>query len=530
MKLARKVGLSYFFIALTLVTATLMGLWVERQLSQALDYLTGPAKTSADGIMNTSLAIQRETISLYRLLLEPDDPDALAKLEEAGQLAQQGMDAVVQAGLIQGDEISKLQELLSTYAEARQGWLDQRFMGAVADGLFNTLSDNSVVLLTYLQQLQGSSQDRVNTYMAKLPAIKALGQQTLWLTALLGILIIAISYWLVQKWIVAPVIATAASLQKLSQGNADLSVRLEVRSNDETGQLAKGFNSFIERIRNLIQHMQETMQDAVSANHELSRQAQATSTQVEQQYEEIAQASLAVKEMSDSIQSVASHTADASQASNAAKSAADKVETSTQQTLATLNTLDREMQQAVAESQKLAQESDAIRSVLDVIRGIAEQTNLLALNAAIEAARAGESGRGFAVVADEVRTLAQRTADSTQEIEQIIERLLSGVRNTRHAMESSREFAQTSVRDVHLNTQSIETILSAIANMRDMNYQIASASEQQSQVAHGVSDQLAQIQQLSARTRQQMQQARDAEASASERLKLLQQELSQFIV
>ncbi|MCB1903069.1 MAG: methyl-accepting chemotaxis protein, partial [Gammaproteobacteria bacterium] len=153
------------------------------------------------------------------------------------------------------------------------------------------------------------------------------------------------------------------------------------------------------------------------------------------------------------------------------------------ETTRSINGLALEVKKAAEVIQKLAADSQNIGSILDVIRGIADQTNLLALNAAIEAARAGDQGRGFAVVADEVRTLAQRTQESTEEIQRMIEHVQIGASNAAQVMENGRDLAERSVKEAGAAGSSLESITAAARTISDLNTQIASAAEEQSSVS-----------------------------------------------
>ncbi|WP_425414173.1 methyl-accepting chemotaxis protein [Pseudomonas cremoricolorata] len=214
---------------------------------------------------------------------------------------------------------------------------------------------------------------------------------------------------------------------------------------------------------------------------------------MEQQYRQVDQAATASHEMSATAQDVARSAAQAAQAAREADLATREGLSVIERTTQSIDTLAADMSTAMGQVVGLAQNSDKIGSVLEVIRSIAEQTNLLALNAAIEAARAGEAGRGFAVVADEVRNLARRTQESVEETRQVIEALQAGTQEVVGAMQGSHQQAQGGVEQVSAAVTALQRIGQAVSVITDMNLQIASAAEEQSAVAEEINSNIATI-------------------------------------
>lgn len=308
-----------------------------------------------------------------------------------------------------------------------------------------------------------------------------------YLTSAFGIVIgiaamaLAISFF-VQRSIVTPINQVVDALRDIAEGDGDLTQRIKVTSDDEVGQLAHWFNVFVGRIHGVVTKFKDSSFNLTSAAEQLSATTNQTANGANRQQSEIAQVASAMAEMASTVEEVARNVGMAASDAENADLESNKGAEVVAQTMQAINELARDIDRASEVITQLQKESDNIGSVLDVIRGIAEQTNLLALNAAIEAARAGEQGRGFAVVADEVRTLASRTQASTEEIQEMIQKLQTGARQAVTVMGKGKEQASSSVEHAGRAGQSLQAITKAVSVIKDMSNQIASASEEQSAV------------------------------------------------
>ena len=309
------------------------------------------------------------------------------------------------------------------------------------------------------------------------------------LAAIAGLLLM----WLTARGVTKPILGVAAMLKNIASGEGDLTRRLEYAKPDELGELAGWFNRFLDKLQPVIADVKRSVQDARGTADQSAAIASQTSAGMQQQFREVDQVATAFQEMSATAHDVAHNAAQAADAARSADQASREGLGVIGKTTTTIELLAKQMNQAMQEVEGLANSSEQIGSVLEVIRSIAEQTNLLALNAAIEAARAGEAGRGFAVVADEVRNLAKRTQDSVEEIRQVIEGLQSGTREVVNSMHSSQRQAQGSVEQVEQAVAALQRIGQAVSVITDMNLQIASAAEEQSSVAEEINRNVASI-------------------------------------
>jgi methyl-accepting chemotaxis protein len=296
-------------------------------------------------------------------------------------------------------------------------------------------------------------------------------------TLLMGLLAVSVT---------RPIRRVSAMLEDIANGEGDLTRRLSAERRDEMGALVGWFNRFLDKLQPIIAEVSQSVLDTRTTADQSSSIATQTSSGMQRQLREVEQVATAAHEMSATSQDVARNASMAATAARngdiAARSCKDTIEIAAH----SIQLLADHMNGAMNGVRQLADSSEKIGSVLDVIRTIAQQTNLLALNAAIEAARAGETGRGFAVVADEVRHLAQRTQDSVSEIQGVIESLQNGTREVVNAMQSQHRQADASAAQALEAVSALVHVSQNIEIMTDMNLQIASAAEEQSAVTEEV--------------------------------------------
>lgn len=294
--------------------------------------------------------------------------------------------------------------------------------------------------------------------------------------------------------IINPIHKLLAVFNKMADG--DFTQKVEPKSKDEIGLLQNAANATIDQLHGMILDVTKVTEELSSSAGQMSGVLSINSEGVIKQQSETEQVATAMNQMTATVQEVAHHASEAATTANQADTEASTGRQVVNNTVDSINALANEIEQASDIINRVEKNSVDIGTVLDVIKGIAEQTNLLALNAAIEAARAGEQGRGFAVVADEVRTLAGRTQQSTEEIQQMIERLQAGSQSAVSAMEKSREQAKVSVEYAASAGDSLEVINQSASTISDMNTQIASAAEEQGSVAEEVNRNVVNITQI----------------------------------
>ncbi|MEE5044330.1 methyl-accepting chemotaxis protein [Pseudomonas alliivorans] len=315
---------------------------------------------------------------------------------------------------------------------------------------------------------------------------------------LLGLILGIMAAVIITRQITRPLQETLAIVDRIASG--DLTHTAVITRRDELGVLQQGIQRMGATLRDLISGIRDGVTQIASAAEELSAVTEQTSAGVNSQKVETDQVATAMHEMSATVHEVARNAEQASVAAADADKEARAGDKVVGEAIGQIERLAAEVVRSSDAMTVLEQESDKIGKVMDVIKAVAEQTNLLALNAAIEAARAGEAGRGFAVVADEVRGLAQRTQQSTEEIESLVAGLQNGTRQVSEIMLGSRTLTDSSVELTRKAGVSLESITRTVSNIQAMNQQIAAAAEQQSSVADEISRSIVNVRDVSEQT------------------------------
>ncbi|KTB73161.1 MULTISPECIES: methyl-accepting chemotaxis protein [Pseudomonas] len=316
---------------------------------------------------------------------------------------------------------------------------------------------------------------------------RSAAQSSLYIAVATVIVMLIVVLWLASviiRNIKVAVVDVNRTLVALS--TRDLTARTRYTGKDEFGEISRNLDNMAQQISEVIREIGSATSQVATAAEQSSAVALQTSQNVAQQRLGTDQVATAISEMSATVKDVARSTTDAAEMSQRVNNSTVQGKTEIDNTIGLIQGLSVQAEETSRIIDELKGESNAISSVLDVIRGVADQTNLLALNAAIEAARAGEQGRGFAVVADEVRNLAKKTQDSTVSIQNMIANLQSGSERAAASMQETLGKAQEGASNVVRAGELLEEIAEGIATISDRNIQVASAAEEQSLVAEEI--------------------------------------------
>lgn len=343
---------------------------------------------------------------------------------------------------------------------------------------------------------------------------------------IVGVLVSILLAYLFTRSLTVPIRQALAAVEGIA-GN-DLRQQIQVEGNDEPARMMMALSRMQDQLREAISLIGESATHLSATAEEMHAVTEDASHGLQRQNSEIEMAATAVTEMSAAVDEVASNAAAASEATGQSSAAAVDGRLRVNETVDAINRMVATVRSTSTNVENLAENTRAISKVLEVIRAIAEQTNLLALNAAIEAARAGEAGRGFAVVADEVRALAHRTQSSTLEIEQMVGRIRTGTEDAVSSMHDTNTQAQHTLQKAQGAGQALHVITESIEQINERNLLIATAAEEQAQVAREVDQSLVSIRDLSGQTSEGSRQTTIATAELSKLAVNLSQLVARF--
>jgi len=362
----------------------------------------------------------------------------------------------------------------------------------------NVLSAYSPVNIRGLDWVILTEIDEAEAFNAANMLAKRINRTSIWVTLILLSIGLAIGIWFAKK-ITTPIIGFSNLLQKIEK-ESDLTIRSDYQSKDEIGLATKSLNQMLDKFQHSLREVAASTVQIATATEETSVISSETQSNITEQQIATEQVATATNELTMTVQEVTTNISQTAESANRAyieTTSGDKI---LKRTISDITNFANEISSAADSIHQLEVDTSNISQVVDVIKSIADQTNLLALNAAIEAARAGEQGRGFAVVADEVRTLAGRTQESTQEINQMVEQLQSSARNSVQLINDNKDKIQQVVEHAQEAGESLVNISGSVDEINKMSTQIAVAAEEQVSVTEEVNQNLVQITAIAERT------------------------------
>ena len=351
------------------------------------------------------------------------------------------------------------------------------------------------------------------------------------LNLIFGVIIALIGFMLVRvlaAQIFKPIEVITDAVSSLTQKGGDMTARLPENTSNEIGLLAQQFNLFLEDLHRMFKHVSASALRVQEISENVNDKINNAANLANQQSSSTQTVAAAIHQMEMTVQEISNSANNASESASLSQSTSNSCSELVNQTINKMQDLESSMGTTVTSVTELSTEIQSITQVLDVIKGISEQTNLLALNAAIEAARAGEQGRGFAVVADEVRTLAQRTAESTEQINSMIASLNAKAVETVSAIElGSKSTSQTSER-LNETGSTLATITEEIVNLTEMNVLVAIATKEQTQATAEISENVVMISDTAEKTKENMSDSAILCAELDAESKSLEQLMAKF--
>ncbi|WP_417439261.1 methyl-accepting chemotaxis protein [Idiomarina sp.] len=495
-------------------------------IENQLNIISNEQVPAVDNVNDVDREFLRVRIHSANVAAYIDDP---ARLERYKEKLQDAIGSLQRNQKEYNDTIAdaEARKLFNEYmALDKEYWeLNNQFNKLVDAGLadaIDSIRENSIIPLTSkistkLDELLAHEMALIDNAKVEAHDVSATANTAVIVALVIVVALLALFAWILTTSIVKPIRAAVKFAKTIAA--RDLTQSIEIDGNDEPAQLLTQLRTTQEQLRESISTISQSSEQLASTSEELSSVTQDSTRTIQQQSEELEQAATAVNELTTAVETVAQDAQNASEASEEANRQAQQGNDRVRQTVRAIEELSQEIGDSSGNVTELAEKVKSITKVLEVISGIAEQTNLLALNAAIEAARAGESGRGFAVVADEVRSLAHKTQQSTVEIEDMVKAINESSDRSVATMDKSLERATKTLDVAREAGEALQLIATAVSEINNHNTSIASAAEEQANVARDVDKNLVSIRDLSNST-----------ASGSEQTNASSEELSRLAV
>jgi methyl-accepting chemotaxis protein len=537
--LRTKICLPFALSAIALLIIGLLSTLTFRDLVSDTDDIANNSLPAISEVLNADRDLYQALVAQNNLV----DAAALGQtteshLAEFNENAQQALDRMSSAVTrLQGTGIAGK---VAGFEAAYQRWMQaaEQSMALAESGARQAAqsalkgdSQTSFDELRSFFDVAGAHADEQAKLSATHASEEALSRSVIILGASILTVLVCVALFIIFLRLIVNSIGTLKKqLDNIAEGEGDLTQRVPVETNDDLGQLATSFNQVLANLQSMVGSIQTLSENLGKGATQLSTAARDNNDGINRQNDLISMVATAINEMQSAIEEVAGNASRAADVTRHAQETSEKGGRIIHDSSAQVQTLAEQILKAVEVIRKLSEDSKNITSVLEVIRGVAEQTNLLALNAAIEAARAGEQGRGFAVVADEVRTLAQRTQQSTEDIQRMITTLQTGVSDIVSVMETGSEQAGETERLATEAEKELKTILESMNDIMDVNASVASATEEQTQVVEEINRNIVNINELASESSRRSERINDISATLDSYAASLRQQTGRFKV
>ncbi|WP_111638707.1 methyl-accepting chemotaxis protein [Marinomonas shanghaiensis] len=484
-----KIYLGVLLFVVIVLGNAILGMLSISKLNSEITFITGNAWDAADGAMEGTIGIQSQIITLDAFINnEMSLTDARNKMKETNAFTLEALDRMKNSGLIGTQALTTLDNYLATLETLKGRILSDNT--EISTGAVAEFDQHVEKLLTFLEKLEEEGDSQVEIRAVNLENVI----NTVKLNNTIGLTIVLILSVFIafaaNRLIIQPLRQMITVLENLNRADGNLTTRLDASGKDEMAEVARNLNGFIELVHSVIKQVANTVSSTQGFATQIDNALQQVDKMSKHQQRGTKDIANAVNVMTNSLSQVSVDANKCGDMAIEANTNSTKGQNNLSQTLKSLHNVVDEMDKASSVVSTLETDGQNIGNILDVIRGIAEQTNLLALNAAIEAARAGETGRGFAVVADEVRNLANRTHESTLEIETAVERIQKGSADAAQVMRTSQTLTESVSKQAQETIEMFTTIIESINILSHTNQQISISIQEQNQQADEIAEQI----------------------------------------